>query len=205
MIPFATPARFSVALTLIFGAFSPDAIAQLPLAWERIQTQDETTVRAGTLLIIDTVGAAPQSGKVLGNNGGTLLGDKETTAQPVIDQPRALTATVGALPSNFSTFIPVPTNIFYIPPNDADAFGGTLQASFLSKATTPQVYDANGDSGRIESYMEFEALPEPSTWCAAAFCAALICFQGCRQFRKNAWRMRLLQVPIPKDRKHARA
>ena len=76
------------------------------------------------------------------------------------------------------------TDKFYIALNDgADTVSGTFASVTGLPSGWTVVYDANGDGGLVGNDIAIEAVPEPSTWCAAALAAAVIGFQLCQRVR----------------------
>ena len=205
MISFATSGRFSIALTLLVGAFAHNVIAELPLSLD-----------AGTL----------NGGKVLVNNGGTLLDGHATISNSQTDpskairsqtaaltmEPKDMTARTShdeldnsalplghdALPLSLGDFPSAPTNISYLAPSDGtDAVGGTFTTASLLKAAELSVHDSNDATG-LEDEIRVEPIPEPSTWCVAALLAMFVGFQCHRKFTRNAGQMRPLPISASK-------
>lgn len=149
-----------------------------------------TTVNSGAILapgptaggtaILGTGAVTLQSATLAINVNGSTAG----TLYDQLNVSGAITLTNGTLALNFGAFTPAPTDKFYIALNDgADTVSGTFASVTGLPSGWTVVYDANGDGGFVGNDIAIEAVPEPSTWCAAALAAAVVGFQLCRRVR----------------------
>ena len=153
------------------------------------------TVNSGATL---APGATASSTAILNTGSVTLLGAtlalnvNGTTAGTSYDQLNvsgAITITGGTLALNFGAFTPAATDRFFITLNDGiDPVIGTFASVTGLPSGFALVYDANRDGGLVGNDIAIQAIPEPSTWCAAAFAAAIISFQLRHRARAASWK-----------------
>lgn len=148
------------------------------------------TVNSGATL---APGATANSTAILSTGTVTLLSAtlainvNGTTAGAFYDQfnvSGAITITGSTLALDFGAFTPAATDKFFIALNNGtDAVTGTFSSVTGLPSGFAVVYDADSAGGAIGNDIVIEAVPEPSTWCMAAFAAAFIGFKSRRRLQ----------------------
>lgn len=137
---------------------------------------------ANSTAVLSTGAVTLQSATLAINVNGTTAG----TLYDQLNVAGAITITGSTLTLNLGAFTPAPTDIFYIALNDGtDPVSGTFASVTGLPAGFGVVYNANGDGGAYGNDIAIAAVPEPSTWGAAALAAAVIAFQ--LRKRAQAW------------------